>query len=103
MVGDCATGEGLDFAGVGGTGGSDSTDFCLDTPLFIGSFAFSSESVCSGNGSVTGWEGGAASVEVSSGDCVEGVTASLSVPICSLSIVAVRKKNSRAVCEYEDI
>lgn len=41
MDGDCAAGDRLGFAWLSGTQGSDSTDGCLDTPLLIGSFAFS--------------------------------------------------------------
>lgn len=48
------------------------------------------------------WEEGAASVEVSSGDCFKGVTASLSASTCLLSFSAVRKKHSRAFCQYEE-
>ena len=52
---------------------------------------------------MTRWEEGIASVEESSGDCVEGVAASLSASTCSLSLLAVRKRNSRTLCEYEEI
>lgn len=42
MDGDCAAGDGLDFAGLGGIQGFDSAHSCLDTsPLLIGSFGFS--------------------------------------------------------------
>lgn len=52
---------------------------------------------------MAGWEEGAASVEVSSGGCFEGITASLSSSICLLSFTAVRKQNSRELCEYEEL
>lgn len=89
--GDCMTGARLDFAGLGRMQGSDSADCCFDTPLLNGSFAFSWEWLCGGAGSVTEWEEGAASVEVSSGDCSEGVKASLSASISLLSCLAEKR------------
>lgn len=102
VVGDCVTG-GVDFAEVGGIEGFDSTGFCFDTPLLIDSFTFSWEWLCGGAGSLTGWEEGAAPVEGSSGDCFGGATVSLSAFTCSLSSLAVRKKNSMTFCQYKKI
>lgn len=95
MDGDSSVGDGLDFTGLGGTQGFDSADCCLDTPLLIGSFCFSGDWLCGAAGSAACWEDGASSAEVSSG----GVTSSLSASACLLSVLAVRKKNSRACCE----
>lgn len=94
--GDCAAGDRLDFAGLGGIQEFDSADSCLDTsPPLTGSFGFSWVWLSGVAGSATGWEEGAASVEVSSGDCSNGVTSSMSASTCLLSVLAVRKKNSR--------
>lgn len=101
MDGDCGAGDRVDFSGLGGIQGFESADSCLDTLLLIGSFGFSGEWLCGVAGSVAGWEEGAASVEESSGDCSEGVTSSVSASTCLLSILAVRKKNSRAFCDFK--
>lgn len=82
MTEDCEAGDGAGISGVGDNDGPDSADGCLDTPLFTGFSAFSLESVCGGIGSVTGWEEGTASVDLSSGDCVATGTSSLSASTC---------------------
>lgn len=91
MDGDCAVGERLDFTALGGIQGFDSADCCLGTPLLIGSFCFSGQWLCGAAGSAACWEDGAASAEVSSA----GVTSSRSTSTCLLSVLAVRKKQSR--------
>lgn len=48
-------------------------------------------------GSATGWEEGAASVEVSSEDCSNGVTSSMSASTGLLSVLAVRKKEQQGI------
>lgn len=101
MDGHWGAGDELDFSLLGGLQGSVSAESCFDKPLLIGSFVFSGEWLSGMADSVAGWEEGAPSVEESSGDCSEGLTSSVSASTCLLSILAVRKNNNKAFCDFK--
>lgn len=100
MDGHWGAGDELGVSVLGGLHGSVSAESCFDNPLLIGSFVFSGEWLSGMADSVAGWEEGAPFIEESSEDCSEGPTSSVSASTCLLSILAVRKNNNKAFCDF---